>query len=193
MLQGARHVHMAALNAAAESSGINIEIHELRKAADLSQAKPDALVFPGGESTTMRLTGNDAASRLLPAIFDWIRTDPTRPVLGTCAGAILLCDPRDGGEPLIAAEIDRNAFGSQVDSFQSALKSSLLARDFPGVFIRAPRFTNVGDSSEVVATLGEEVVGVRFGNRLALTFHPELSNDNGFHQWLLETTKEVTA
>jgi len=109
MLQGARHVHMAALNAAAESSGINIEIHELRKAADLSQAKPDALVFPGGESTTMRLTGNDAASRLLPAIFDWIRTDPTRPVLGTCAGAILLCDPRDGGEPLIAAEIDRNA------------------------------------------------------------------------------------
>jgi 5'-phosphate synthase pdxT subunit len=51
----------------------------------------------------------------------------------------------------------------------------------------------VGDSSEVVATLGEEVVGVRFGNRLALTFHPELSNDHGFHQWLLETVKEVAA
>jgi 5'-phosphate synthase pdxT subunit len=51
----------------------------------------------------------------------------------------------------------------------------------------------VADSSEIVATLGEEVVGVRFGNRLALTFHPELSNDHGFHQWLLETVKEVVA
>jgi len=193
MLQGARHVHIAALTSAAADADIEIEIHELRKASDLAQAEPDALVFPGGESTTMRLTGNDPASGLLPAVFSWLRADATRPVLGTCAGAILLCDPRDGGEPLIAAEIDRNAFGRQVDSFQSALKSSLLARDFPGVFIRAPRFTNVGDSSEVVATLGEEVVGVRFGNRLALTFHPELSNDHGFHQWLLETVKEVAA
>ncbi len=193
MLQGARQVHMAALNAAADSLGINIEIHELRKAVDLSQSKPDALVFPGGESTTMRLTGNDTASGLLPEIFDWIRSDPSRPVLGTCAGAILLCNPQDGGQPLIDAKIDRNAFGRQADSFQSTLDSSLLDRDFPGVFIRAPRFTNVGEASEVVAMLGEEVVGVRCGNKLALTFHPELSDDHGFHQWLIATAKEVAA
>ena len=193
MLQGARHVHMAALKAASKDSGIEIEIHELRKATDLDNAQPHALVFPGGESTTMRLTGNDSASELLPAIFSWIREDSTRPVLGTCAGAILLCDPQDGGEPLVAAEIDRNAYGRQVDSFQSALDSTLLGRQFPGVFIRAPRFTKVGDTSEVVVTLENEVVGVRHGNRLALTFHPELSQDYAFHEWLLRTAKEVAA
>ncbi|MEK9738763.1 MAG: pyridoxal 5'-phosphate synthase glutaminase subunit PdxT, partial [Euryarchaeota archaeon] len=134
---------------------------------------------------------NDSTSELLPAIFRWIREDSTRPVLGTCAGAILLCDPQDGGEPLVAAEIDRNAYGRQVDSFQSALDSTLLGRQFPGVFIRAPRFTKVGDNSEVVVTLENEVVGVRHGNRLALTFHPELSQDYAFHEWLLKRAEEV--
>ncbi len=81
MLQGARHVHMAALRAAAESADIEIEIHELRKAGDLESADPHALVFPGGESTTMRLTGNDPASGLLPALFAWIRADSTRTIL----------------------------------------------------------------------------------------------------------------
>ena len=193
MLQGARHVHMAALRAAAKSVDIEIEIHELRKASDLEAAAPHALVFPGGESTTMRLTGNDSASGLLPAVFEWIRADPTRPVLGTCAGAILLCDPLDGGTPIIAAEIDRNAFGRQGDSFQSALESALLKRKFPGVFIRAPRFTSLAPPAEPVAMLGEEIVGVREGNRLALTFHPELSEDVGFHEWLIKTAKEVIA
>ena len=193
MLQGARHVHIAALHAAANEAGIEIDIHELRKATDLENAQPHALVFPGGESTTMRLTGNDSASELLPALFDWIREDSKRPVLGTCAGAILLCDPQDGGEPLVAAEIDRNAYGRQVDSFQSALDSTLLDRQFLGVFIRAPRFTKVGDSAEAVVTHENEVVGVRHDNRLALTFHPELSQDSAFHQWLLQTAKEVAA
>ena len=193
MLQGARHTHMAALHVAAEQSGIEIEIHELRKAVDLVNAQPHAIVFPGGESTTMRLTGNDPASGLLPALFDWIREDSARPVLGTCAGAILLCDPQDDGDRLVAAEIDRNAYGRQADSFQSALDAKILDRQFPGVFIRAPRFTSVGDSVEVVVTHDSEVVGVKHGNRLALTFHPELSEDSGFHEWLLQTAKEVTA
>jgi len=193
MLQGARHVHMTALARAADEVGIEVEILELRKAADLAAAAPHALVFPGGESTTMRLTGNDPASGLLPAIFDWIRSNPAHPVLGTCAGAILLCDPQDGGDPLVAAEIDRNAFGRQVDSFQAALESTLLSRDFPGVFIRAPRFRSVGGSASVAAMFEDEVVGVLDGNRLALTFHPELSDDVGFHSWLLKTAKEVIA
>ena len=80
-----------------------------------------------------------------------------------------------------------------MDSFQSALDSTLLDRQFLGVFIRAPRFTKVGDSAEVVVTLENEVVGVRQGNRLALTFHPELSQDPTFHEWLLQTAKEVEA
>ena len=113
------------------------------------------------------------------------------PVLGTCAGAILLSDPQDGGERIVDADISRNAFGNQSNSFQSMIYSSLLSRDFPGVFIRAPRFLDLGLKSSAVALLGEEVVGVRTNNRIALTFHPELSDDFGFHKWLLNEALEV--
>ena len=192
MLQGARHVHMSALQRAADECSIEISLHELRMASDLVEADPHALVLPGGESTTMRLTGNHETSGLLPAVFDWIRNDPSRPVLGTCAGAILLSDPKDGGAPLIPASIDRNAYGSQSDSFQDEVYSEMLGREFPGVFIRAPRFDSIDDSAQVAATHEGEVVGIRHGNRLALTFHPELSTDTGFHRWLIEATAEVS-
>ena len=135
----------------------------------------------------MRLTGNDAISALLPAIFEWIREDQRRPVLGTCAGAILLAEPGDGGNPLIDASVERNGFGSQADSFQSAIEAVALGREFPGVFIRAPRFIETGEDAKITANLGDEVVGVLTQNRMALSFHPELSQDSGFHEWLLET------
>jgi len=189
MLQGARHAHISSLEKASDETGIDIEIYELRKASDLLSADPHALVMPGGESTTMRLTGNDPKSALLPAVFEWIRANEEGPVLGTCAGAILLAYPEDGGPPLVEASVERNAFGSQADSFQSPLDAIALDREFPGVFIRAPRFVETGVASEITATLGEEVVGVRTQNRMALTFHPELSSDSGFHSWLLETAK----
>ena len=192
MLQGARHVHMSALQRAADECSIEISLHELRMASDLVEADPHALVLPGGESTTMRLTGNHETSGLLPAVFDWIRNDPSRPVLGTCAGAILLSDPQDGGAPLIPASIDRNAYGSQSDSFQDEVYSEMLGREFPGVFIRAPRFDSIDDSAQVAATHEGEVVGIRHGNSLALTFHPERSPDPGFHRWLIEATAEVS-
>ena len=192
MLQGARHVHMSALQRAADECSIEISLHELRMASDLVEADPHALVLPGGESTTMRLTGNHETSGLLPAVFDWIRNDSSRPVLGTCAGAILLSDPQDGGAPLIPASIDRNAYGSQSDSFQDEVYSEMLGREFPGVFIRAPRFDSIDDSAQVAATHEGEVVGIRHGNRLALTFHPELSTDTGFHRWLIEVTAEAS-
>ena len=187
MLQGARHSHISALERASMETGIDIEVHELRKASDLESSEPNAIVMPGGESTTMRLTGNDAISSLLPAVFEWIRADQTRPVLGTCAGAILLADPGDGGGPLVDASVERNGFGSQAESFQAEIDAIALDREFPGVFIRAPRFVEMGDDAQVVARLGDEVVGVMTQNRMALTFHPELSQDPGFHEWLLET------
>ena len=179
MLQGARHAHIDAIQRAATELSIDIEIVELRTMEDLENNPIDALMLPGGESTVMRLRGNDATSRLLPSLYEWMRENESRPVLATCAGAILLADPQDGGEPLVDAEIDRNAFGRQADSFESALDCG-----FPGVFIRAPRFGEVRD--EVECTLSGEVVGVRRGNRIALTFHPELSDDSRYHRMLLE-------
>ncbi|MEC7708992.1 MAG: pyridoxal 5'-phosphate synthase glutaminase subunit PdxT [Candidatus Thermoplasmatota archaeon] len=193
MLQGARHSHISALESASRETGIGIEVHELRKSSDLESSEPHAIVIPGGESTTMRLTGNDPASSLLPAVFDWIRAYKERPVLGTCAGAILLAEPGDGGEPLVDAKIDRNGFGTQADSFQSRIEATALGREFPGVFIRAPRFIETGDKAQVTAKLDKEVVGVMTHNRMALSFHPELSNDSGFHEWLLLTAEKLEA
>ena len=193
MLQGARHSHISALERASMETGIDIEVHELRKASDLESSELDAIVMPGGESTTMRLTGNDAISSLLPAVFEWIRADQMRPVLGTCAGAILLADPGDGGESLVDASVERNGFGSQAESFQAEIDAIALDREFPGVFIRAPRFVEMGDDAQVIARLGDEAVGVMTQNRMALTFHPELSQDSGFHEWLLDTAAKQGA
>ncbi|HJM18749.1 MAG TPA: pyridoxal 5'-phosphate synthase glutaminase subunit PdxT [Candidatus Thalassarchaeaceae archaeon] len=191
MLQGARHSHIAALMRASNEAGIKVEVHELRKSSDLIDSGVHAIVMPGGESTTMRLTGNDPASSLLPALFEWMRADLSRPVLGTCAGAILLAEPDDGGDPLVDAVIDRNAFGPQSESFQATIQATEMGGEFPGVFIRAPRFTGVGPAGRVVAKIGDEAVGVRTENRIALTFHPELSPDVSFHVWLLETAKSL--
>ena len=179
MLQGARHAHIDAIQRAATELSMNIEIIELRTMEDMEKHPIDALMLPGGESTVMRLRGNDTVSRLLPSLYEWMRENDARPVLATCAGAILLADPQDGGEPLVDAEIDRNAFGRQADSFEADLDCV-----FPGVFIRAPRFGEVRDTVE--CTLSGEVVGVRRGNRIALTFHPELSEDARYHRMLLE-------
>ncbi len=188
MLQGARHVHVETLERAAQEAGVELELHELRTDADLFACQPEAIVLPGGESTTMRLTGGAEGSGLLPALFAWLRADPELPVLGTCAGVILLADPQDGGAPLIDSTVDRNAYGRQQDSFQSELEISGIGESgtFPGVFIRAPRFAEISANDTVVAKHRDEVVGVRNGARLALTFHPELSGDTTFHRWLLE-------
>jgi 5'-phosphate synthase pdxT subunit len=192
MLQGARHAHLHALNEAAKDLQIEVEIFELRNKNDLLQCNPQAIVLPGGESTTMRLVGNSLNSQLLPALFQLMRENSNLPVLGTCAGAILLSDPQDNGEKIVDANISRNAFGNQSESFQSVINSPLLSRDFPGIFIRAPRFLDLGGEASIVASIDEETVGVRTNNRIALTFHPELSGDFAFHKWLINKAAEVS-
>ena len=192
MLQGARHAHLHALNEAAKDLQIEVEIFELRNKNDLLQCNPQAIVLPGGESTTMRLVGNSLNSQLLPALFQLMRENSNLPVLGTCAGAILLSAPQDNGEKLVDANISRNAFGNQSESFQSVINSPLLSRDFPGIFIRAPRFLDLGGEASIVASIDDETVGVRTNNRIALTFHPELSGDFAFHKWLINKAAEVS-
>lgn len=144
----------------------------------------DALVLPGGESTTMlRLL---AATGLRAGVERFVRE---KPVLGTCAGLILLAKTADRlplptlGVLDIGAE--RNAWGRQVHSFTDRVDVAPLRRAFEGVFIRAPRITRVGRGVEVVATLRGEPVGVRRGRIAAFTFHPELTADPGLHGWFL--------
>ena len=174
MLQGARHEHMHSIQKASQHLGVETTIRELRKASDVEGV--DALILPGGESTAMRIASR--SEDLYSKIWDAIR-DSDMPVLGTCAGAILLSQ-----QDLIETSIERNAFGRQRESFQSEIKISLEGGSiFPGVFIRAPRFLQ--GSKHPIAWLGEEVVGVLEGKKMALTFHPELTEDYRFHIWLL--------
>ncbi len=145
----------------------------------------DALVIPGGESTTMlRLL---KSTGLRPLVEDFVRRGP---VLGTCAGLIVLA--REAGalpdRPLGAldVEVERNAYGRQIDSFSGPVEAPALGEAFDGVFIRAPRIRRVGTGVSVVARRPDgEPVGVRAGRVVGLTFHPELTPDARFHRWFL--------
>jgi len=185
MLQGARHAHISALEKAADNLEIGLKIIELRTPEEITDNNLDAIVFPGGESTTMRLTGGVEGNGLLPALFSWLRANPDTPVLATCAGAILMVDPQDGNSPLVNGVINRNGYGRQADSFQAELKTPELGGTFPGVFIRAPRFKSVEGDAVAVAYNQDEVVAIREGCWIAATFHPELTEDIRFHTWLL--------
>ena len=142
--------------------------------------------MPGGESSTM--SHLLLSSGLFEPIADRIRSG--MPVFGTCAGMILLASEILDGRPdqvsfgAIDIAVRRNAFGRQVDSFETAISTPM--GDFHGVFIRAPRIERVGDKVEVVGRLDGEPVLVRQGNVLAASFHPELTNDSRVHRYFVE-------
>ncbi len=178
MLQGSRHEHMHSLQKSSEKLGIEISIRELRKSSDVDGIH--ALVLPGGESTAMKIAGR--SEDLYEKLWWYIRESGI-PVLGTCAGAILLSQKN-----LISVDIERNAFGRQINSFESKLRIDFEnVDDFHGVFIRAPRFAH--DANFAIAWLNDEVVGIKEGEIVALTFHPELTQNLLFHNWLILSAK----
>lgn len=148
-----------------------------------------ALVLPGGESTTM--TRLLAATGLRVPLERFVRE---RPVLGTCAGVILLSTRADRlPEPplgVLDVAMERNAYGRQLDSFVADVEVEPLGRAFSGVFIRAPRIREVGAGVEVFARRRDpegrtEPVGIRSGRIVGLCFHPELTRDSALHAWFL--------
>lgn len=175
-LQGAVREHLQAIRRLGHQ-GLPI-----RSEAELDSV--DALILPGGESTAMRKLIDQ--SNLLPALKSFVEQ---RPVLGTCAGAILLCSRIVGQLTshigVLDATIERNAFGSQLNSF--AVRGSVGAiEDYPMVFIRAPLFTDVGASGQVIAEYKGRIVGVRQRNIWGLAFHPELTDDLRVHELFLK-------
>jgi pyridoxal 5'-phosphate synthase pdxT subunit len=151
---------------------------EVRKPEQL--AGLDGLVIPGGESTTfmrlMRLYGLDGAVRAFAG-----------PVLGTCAGMIVLDRNHLGAVDL---EVDRNAYGRQVASFEADLELAGEREPLRGVFIRAPRLADVGDDVEVLAEHDGVPVLLRDGRLLVAAFHPELTEDTRVHELFLEAVEE---
>jgi 5'-phosphate synthase pdxT subunit len=171
-VQGNVREHVAVLRR------LGAEPVEVRKAGELDGL--DGLVIPGGESTTfmrlMRLYGLDEAIRHFRG-----------PVLGTCAGMIVLDREHLG---LVDLSVHRNAYGRQVASFEADLR--LAGEDEPvrGVFIRAPRVRDTGPDVEVLAELDGEPVLLREGRFVVASFHPELTDDTRVHELFLELVKE---
>ncbi|MEA2427365.1 MAG: pyridoxal 5-phosphate synthase pdxT subunit [Thermoleophilaceae bacterium] len=145
----------------------------------------DGLVMPGGESTTMTLgIQREGLAEPLRAL-----ARRGTPVLATCAGLIML--DRDHLDVLDIA-VTRNAFGRQVNSFESDLEIGALGGGaLRAVFIRAPWVDDVGDGVEVLAELDGHPVAVRQRNVLAVAFHPELTDDPRVHAWLVEQIKSA--
>jgi 5'-phosphate synthase pdxT subunit len=182
-LQGAFALHAEVLR------GLGVEPRQVRLPVDLGEV--DALVMPGGESTTMSFLLD--SSGLFTGIAE--RLDDGLPVLGTCAGMILLATDVLDGRPdqrsfgAVDIAVRRNAFGRQVDSFECDLALDEIAesgRAFRAVFIRAPFVEGAGPDVEVLAALDGHPVLCRQGRVLAAAFHPELSGDSRLHELFLE-------
>ena len=183
-LQGDTREHLAALrDAGAQASTV-------RRRAELDVV--DALVIPGGESTTMSHLLREF--ELLEPLRE--RLAGAMPAYGSCAGMILLSSeildagvPGRAAEPLKAIDmtVRRNAFGRQVDSFEGDIDFEGIAGPMHAVFIRAPWVERVGPRVEVLARAGDHIVAVREGPMLATAFHPEVTNDRRVHKLFVDS------
>lgn len=171
---------------------LDVDFFEIRKKEDLKESM-DGLVLPGGESTAMIkiLNDLDMTDTLKTLIADGM------PVLATCAGTILLaehisnqdCAP---GFKTMPMEVYRNAYGRQLGSFTAEAEvkhiGTMMLR-----FIRAPYIKTVGDKTEVLATVDGNIVAAQYKNQIALTFHPELTEDLRLHRYFVDCVKRAAS
>ena len=156
---------------------LRADAREVRVPADLDGL--DALIIPGGESTVMTL--GIEREGLAEPLRDLVRAGT--PVLGTCAGMIMLDREHLG---LLDVSTQRNAFGRQVRSFEADIVvDGVEGGPMHAVFIRAPWVTEHGPDVEVLGRVGDHPVAIRQGNMIAVSFHPELSGDSRLHELLL--------
>lgn len=182
-VQGAVSEHAAALRA------VGAEPREVRRPEELRGLA--GLVIPGGESTTLGLVAGD--SGLLESVRRAVGGG--LPVLGTCAGLIMLASGTTGGAQPLVGGMDivarRNAFGRQRASFEAELAVPALGLGpVPGVFIRAPWIERAGPGVEVLATHRGHAVAARQGDMMVTAFHPELAGEQRFHAWLAQRARD---
>jgi len=173
------------------------EVKVVRYAEEIE--KIDGLIIPGGESTVMT-----TLAAVQGAILHTIRKriDEGMPVLGTCAGMIMLAKrayDRIIGETKqqllskLDIVVERNAFGRQRDSFEAKIDMPIFGKNykFKGVFIRAPVVIEVGGAVEIIAQFNNKIVGVRQGNLIGTSFHPELSGDDRIHRQFIKNVLDL--
>ena len=187
-IQGDVSEHVEALENALRQRGENGEVVTIKHKGIVPEC--DALVLPGGESTTL--------GKLLmrEGIADEIRemNAAGKPIMGTCAGLILLATAGDEQVAkthqhllgLMDTKVNRNAFGRQRDSFEIGLELPFLDTPYNAVFIRAPGIVEAGENVKVLAKIDDMIVAAEQGNVLALAFHPELTEDLRVHQYFLD-------
>ena len=187
---GVLALHGAVIEHIQTLASIGVEPVTVRLPEDLEGLS--GLILPGGESTTMRKLV--ARWNLREPIMAFARGGA--PILGTCAGMIVLANEIAGGEepvfPLIDVTVERNAFVRQLDSFETDLPVPILGdRPVHAIFIRAPIIERVGPGVEVLARLPDRrVVAVRQRNVLAISFHPELAGETRFHRLVATMASE---
>ena len=187
-IQGDVSEHVEALENALKQRGEDGEVVTIKHKGIVPEC--DALVLPGGESTTL--------GKLLmrEGIADEIRdmNAAGKPIMGTCAGLILLATAGDEQVAkthqhllgLMDTKVNRNAFGRQRDSFEIGLELPFLDTPYNAVFIRAPGIVETGENVKVLAQIYDMIVAAEQGNVLALAFHPELTEDLRVHQYFLD-------
>lgn len=180
-LQGSFLEHLRMLN---EIEGV--KAIPVKNQSDLRAI--DGLILPGGESTAQGKLLCDFA--LMEPLRERIRKG--LPVWGTCAGMILLAKDIAGGEPphlgVMDIQVRRNVFGGQLNSFtDTAVITGISAEPFPLVFIRAPWIEKAGENVETLAVHHGKIIAAREGNRIATSFHPELTDDLRFHHYFVHS------
>jgi len=179
-LQGAFAEHIAILKT------LGVETSEVRLPEELDGI--DGLIIPGGESTTITklMLNYELADKIKKLAHNGL------PIMGTCAGMIMLALKVDKNNSLPTGVMDiavkRNAFGRQVDSFEIGLDIKAIGDEpYHAIFIRAPKIENAGPNVDIIAKLPDgTIVAAREGNLMALAFHPELTDDNRLHKYFLD-------
>ncbi|HDS45553.1 MAG TPA: pyridoxal 5'-phosphate synthase glutaminase subunit PdxT [Methanomicrobia archaeon] len=188
-IQGNVAEHVSALEKALAERGERGEVVLIKHQGFVADC--DALAIPGGESTTIgRLMQREGIGEEIVTAVEVHDI----PILGTCAGLVLLATTGDAGiartgQPLLGVmdiTVKRNAFGRQRESFEILLSMSILEEPFPAVFIRAPAITRTGEDVTVLATVEGQIVAAQQGKVLALAFHPELTEDRRLHHYFLD-------
>lgn len=191
--QGDIEEHLKAARHAMDRKGLKGRVEAVRGSSDVQRA--DAIIIPGGESTVIGMLANlnDVTKTLQKRAYD------DMPILGTCAGLIMLAKKvydRNVGETaqttlgLMDVTVERSSFGRQRESFEANLDIPILGERVRGVFIRAPAVVETGPSVRALCKLESRTVAVQQGNMIGTCFHPELTEDLRIHEYFLDIAKK---
>jgi 5'-phosphate synthase pdxT subunit len=194
-IQGDVLENILSVKAAIDALDIDATVNAVRTPDEIS--KVDALVIPGGESTTIgQLSKFNGSLKILKE-----KIEQGMPVLGICAGMVLLSNNANDkvvgkiDQPrlnILDIKLERNSFGRQRESFESDISlDSIGIPKFNGVFIRAPSISDVGSDVEILSKFNEKIIAVKKNNVIGVAFHPELTTDISLHKYFVNLTNTL--